>query len=351
MKALVCELCGSNNIIKQDGFFVCQNCGTKYSTEEAKKMMIEGTVDVSGSTVKVDKSDELRNLYKIARRAKNENNEENAQKYYEQILLKDSNSWEAASYSVYFQSMQCKISEIESAANRLTNCEETVLLLVKKNIIEKKEQKETVTEISERIIQITESLYQAALQSYANLRFEEQYKPDFVKRSIAARNIAYHFGDKVIEIFGEAFGRDIAVPCWKEGIVIHKSIISNFTDRDANENQIISYAKKIQKYDQYYPTPVFNSPQKSGCYVATEVYGSYDCPQVWTLRRYRDNTLAKTWHGRAFIHTYYAVSPTLVKWFGNTEWFRMMWKPKLDKMVANLNAQGVEDTPYSDLDW
>ena len=30
-----------------------------------------------------------------------------------------------------------------------------------------------------------------------------------------------------------------------------------------------------------------------GCYVATAVYGSYDCPQVWTLRRYRDDILAK----------------------------------------------------------
>ena len=36
-------------------------------------------------------------------------------------------------------------------------------------------------------------------------------------------------------------------------------------------------------------------PQNSGgCYVATCVYGSYDCPQVWTLRRFRDNTLAET---------------------------------------------------------
>ena len=28
--------------------------------------------------------------------------------------------------------------------------------------------------------------------------------------------------------------------------------------------------------------------KKGGCYVATAVYGSYDCPQVWTLRRVRD---------------------------------------------------------------
>ena len=89
----------------------------------------------------------------------------------------------------------------------------------------------------------------------------------------------------------------------------------------------------------------------TGCYVATAVYGSYDCPEVWTLRRYRDITLASTWYGRIFIYTYYAVSPTLVKWFGNTEWFKNMWKPTLDNMVAKLNESGVEDTPYEDLKW
>ncbi len=88
-----------------------------------------------------------------------------------------------------------------------------------------------------------------------------------------------------------------------------------------------------------------------GCYVATAVYGSYDCPQVWTLRRFRDNMLAETWYGRAFIRTYYAVSPTLVKWFGKADWFRNMWKPTLDMMVERLNRQGVADTPYCDRNW
>lgn len=91
--------------------------------------------------------------------------------------------------------------------------------------------------------------------------------------------------------------------------------------------------------------------KKGGCYIATCVYGSYDCPQVWTLRRYRDDQLASTWYGRAFIHTYYTVSPTLVKWFGETEWFKNMWKPKLDKMVKRLQSEGVEATPYDDKMW
>ena len=93
-------------------------------------------------------------------------------------------------------------------------------------------------------------------------------------------------------------------------------------------------------------TIVFN-----GCYVATCVYGSYDCPQVWTLRRFRDDTLGSTWYGRAFIRIYYAISPTLVKWFGKTKWFKKLWRGKLDRMVKRLNGKGVKDTPYQDKQW
>lgn len=94
-----------------------------------------------------------------------------------------------------------------------------------------------------------------------------------------------------------------------------------------------------------------SSSPSGGCYVATAVYGSYDCPEVWTLRRYRDNTLAETWYGRLFIRCYYAVSPTMVKWFGNTVWFKKMWQGKLDRKVKKLNISGVLNTPYQDRDW
>ena len=95
----------------------------------------------------------------------------------------------------------------------------------------------------------------------------------------------------------------------------------------------------------------YSHNSNQGCYVATCVYGSYDCPQVWTLRRFRDYSLAKSFLGRMFIRLYYAVSPTIVKWFGNTQWFKKMWQGKLDRMVAKLQANGVESTPYEDKNW
>ena len=93
---------------------------------------------------------------------------------------------------------------------------------------------------------------------------------------------------------------------------------------------------------------VNNEKSKGGCYVATCVYGSYDCPPVWTLRRFRDNNLSKSLLGRAFIRIYYSVSPTIVKLFGNYAWFHKMWKRSLDRLVEKLQNNGVENTPYDD---
>ena len=88
-----------------------------------------------------------------------------------------------------------------------------------------------------------------------------------------------------------------------------------------------------------------------GCYVATAVYGSYDCPEVWVLRRFRDFTLASSALGRGFIRVYYAVSPGLVKRFGGAKWFRRLWKKPLDGLVQRLKDSGVEDTAYVDAEW
>ena len=114
----------------------------------------------------------------------------------------------------------------------------------------------------------------------------------------------------------------------------------------------VVYRKSVQESPAAQtPTSTAAQSNTGGCYVATCVYGSYDCPQVWTLRRYRDDTLGSTWYGRLLIRTYYAISPTLVRWFGKTNWFKKFWKGKLDRMVAKLQSNGVEDTPYEDKAW
>lgn len=119
-----------------------------------------------------------------------------------------------------------------------------------------------------------------------------------------------------------------------------------------NEKSRDSYLREMDLNPNRYKTGGGGSSSNNeGCYVATCVYGSYDCPEVWTLRRFRDDFLAKSFPGRAFIRTYYAVSPTIVRWFGGFESFRSFWKKPLDRMVRKLSDKGVENTPYQDKDW
>ncbi|MGM9601150.1 MAG: CFI-box-CTERM domain-containing protein [Faecousia sp.] len=113
-----------------------------------------------------------------------------------------------------------------------------------------------------------------------------------------------------------------------------------------------SYNPRTGKWST--PKPWYDKGRKSknnGCYVATAVYGSYDCPEVWVLRRYRDNHLAKSYLGRAFIHVYYSLSPTFVKLFGKTRWFNILFHSYLDSMVARLKAQGYSSDRYEDVEW
>lgn len=124
------------------------------------------------------------------------------------------------------------------------------------------------------------------------------------------------------------------------GLAAAKTLVENYKSYDLDELQKINTTTVSS----------LQSTNKLGD-VAIAVYGSYDCPKVWTLRRYRDNVLIETWYGRAFIKTYYAISPTFVKWFGHTEWFKKIWKGKLDHMVAELQANGIESTPYEDRSW
>lgn len=122
-----------------------------------------------------------------------------------------------------------------------------------------------------------------------------------------------------------------------------ENLFGGYTHRDANR-------KVVGKSDPNAFSGGYshNSSNSEGCYVATCVYGSYDCPEVWTLRRFRDYCLDTTWYGRLFIKCYYKISPTLVKWFGDTRWFKNMWEPVLNKMVNKLQEKGYESTAYKD---
>lgn len=103
MKQIVCEVCGSNDLVKEDGCFICQYCGAKYSPEEAKRLIVEvnGKVDVSGSKVTVDNTSFVERSLENVRRAKAKEDWEECEKYYNMVEQYEPTNIEAIFYSSY----------------------------------------------------------------------------------------------------------------------------------------------------------------------------------------------------------------------------------------------------------
>lgn len=170
MNKLVCELCGCNDLVKQEGFFICQACGTKYTVEEARKMMIEGTVDVSGSTVKVDTSAAVEKYLANARRAKQKEDWEETEKYYNLVEQNDPTNIEAIFYSAYGKAKTSLTDEDiykrQAVFKVLQNCV---------SIIDDNYNMEKAEELKPIIIQITQDIMTMACSNYVYTKWTNGY--------------------------------------------------------------------------------------------------------------------------------------------------------------------------------
>ena len=252
MKKLTCEMCGSTDLVKQDGVFVCQSCGCKYSVEEAKKMMIEGPVDVSGSTVKVDTQQKKENLYEIARRARDDNNSTAAAKYYDMILQEDPFSWEASFYATYYAAMDTKVGQMADSAATVRNCFNSVLNLIKERVPES-EQGGCVKEIIARV-KIIADMY---IYNAENNR-DNDHSRDWIR---AALRMQYDLGDCIAESWPKSDNfKIIAVIAWKEAVENELRDLKEYYDLDSMDTKdwndlrsvVNFYMKKIGAIDRDY---------------------------------------------------------------------------------------------------
>ena len=360
MKQLTCEMCGGTDLIKQDGVFVCQSCGMKYSVEEAKKMMIEGTVEVQG-VVKVDNTAFVEKYLANARRAKQKEDWDETEKYYNMVEQNDPTNIEAIFYSSYGKAKASLVDgdlyKRQAVFKVLQNCI---------SIIDDNFAMEKADENQQIIKQISDDIIVMACSTYVYNQRKNGYGivtwTDKMETVTLFNNLHAEFSQSLLNIADKYDEADKikTAPLYELVAKHYKFMLDNgsLANKQIWLDKLKNVHIKWHAADPSHEIPYIETNQggsgsggSGGCYVATAVYGSYDCPQVWTLRRFRDYRLAESWYGRAFIRTYYAISPTLVKWFGKTQWFKKMWKGTLDRMVKNLQSQGVESTPYEDKEW
>ena len=463
MKQLACEMCGSTNLVKQDGMFVCQECGTKYSVEEAKKMMMEegdtaeaGAPVKSPAPIKTDNTSKIENYFTMAQNARNSGNNKEAEEYCNKILEIDpkhteawlmkgmvaawqstlannrvnelitgiSNAFENAKdeeelyslgergykefYKIILAINNLKVDHIVRFPNTWKEylqfpisyiMQEIQIQIAFRNALKRLNpdtpedelpkvslsERTNLTDLSlkcnEALVNGGIKLWNNSLRTYnsSNDGHPTDYALDQMMNNgdVAMKMLNYALPNDLSKENPNDKGKALKIKACQNLIKMNETYmglqsykvdfsggiktypVSKFvslSSKQACTKEIRKCHEIIKFYDPSYVVPTVPEPQtqpvkKSGCYVATAVYGSYDCPQVWTLRRYRDFTLARTWHGRAFVRLYYAVSPTLVKWFGNTAWFKKLWRGKLDRMVGKLQAEGFESTPYKDKEW
>lgn len=242
MKALVCELCNGNDFVKQDGVFVCQFCGTKYSLEEAKKLMIDGVVQVQG-VVKIDTGDEVTKLIRAARNARETGDDGSAIRHYERISAIEPDNWEALFYLVTLKTNEIKNSQIKSAAIGVSNSLPKIFELINQTVTDIEEKKNAVREVLQQCLETAEWLTSASHNFY-----KTSTKGDGLvaltglfgaissagsvlnslsednARCVAAANIMFHCGNCVSNIFDMEDNdfSECAVWAWRQTLNFHE---------------------------------------------------------------------------------------------------------------------------------
>lgn len=385
MVAAKCTQCGANIEVddtKEAG--ICKYCGTAFITEKAianYNTYITNNNNFAGANINVVGGN-VENLLELARNSLEINNEKDTLKYCEKALeidVKNSDAW--------FIKMQAEKIRVVKAETSIENAKSIEAISVAGNNSIKyapANQKET------RIREVHSFYSESTSFFLSSMKISVEYDDVDVlnalaqinKNSALAKDQMYILGIASKELFALKLLDDISIDeiasdvefqeRYIECINLYVDFRNQYRIRSLiysggpNIEAVAAMKKKYEELINRLPDdkhdrvkmwtmegadqrPISdNGSSNSGCYIATCVYGSYDCPQVWTLRRFRDYTLAETWYGRLFINCYYAISPTLVKLFGKGEWFRNFWKSRLDKFVSEQNNKGMSNTYYND---
>ncbi len=363
MKALICEMCGSGDVCKRDGLFVCASCGTKYSVEDARRMMIEGPVNVVG-TVTVDNSQRIINLEKLAKRSLSEKNFLEASGYYHQILLESPDNWEAIFYKGLSSACGAlpehfRLREMQTAAQSALRTLDT------------RRQQELISRVKQRIaveiFGVTGYFYSLLKGTESSLQTSEEVE-EYWRRLNGCIDVAEYViqltnepkllqNREVVDVQRKTMKMLVAMYfdlCQPHRISVQtgKSQVTSVRKRCPDlvyshaVNVSNSYINHIRKFEpQYRPQMI---PKRGACYVATCVYGDYDSPEVRILRQFRDRRLLRSAHGRMFVRIYYAIGPSLIRWGGQRRLFRAAVRRTLDPLVQVLRVAGYTDSMESD---
>lgn len=134
-------------------------------------------------------------------------------------------------------------------------------------------------------------------------------------------------------------------PCWfKEGTLEIRHNSDAFLS-EVNEDHIVIYNSMFEKKRRIFFSEIVSierkdlvkkenlslstpnsSSSKSGCFIATAVYGSPYANEVMILKAFRDEWLLNYSFGKAFVKLYYWISPSIANRIAKRKFLKEMTK-------------------------
>ncbi len=312
MKKMVCELCGSNDFTKdKDGLFVCDYCRTKYTPEQAKSMLVEGTV-------RVDRSEDAERYLKLAKSALEHSNSSEAYDYANRALEIDTENSDAWFVKAQAAGWSSNISQPRYS--------EMVGAFEKAIAYAPEEEKDGLKrKASDELNNVAVAVHRISLNEVTEHPELDEYWFEHISRTDDAITMffrAHEWGagrqplDNIIDVaYGLFNGPKYEDPDSTEQFKLIPSTTATRTLNDSGKKyfqaRIDEAVAKIREIDPEFTTSTPKPPSSSPCFVVTATMGDQGSLPVRVLRRFRSEILSQSRGGQAFIEWYAEHGPRL----------------------------------------
>lgn len=172
---------------------------------------------------------------------------------------------------------------------------------------------------------------------------------------------AKNYQKKLYTVLGKQWNESFFSDYWEATLTGHEW--DNLYDKGYLENDFCAWCGNDELKTYYYREPNFSARRvkvficddcffkatggnvpyhqmakstRSGCFIATAVYGYDSHPSVMLLREYRDNVLMKNFLGKMFINFYYLISPPIAKILSNNRALSVFIKRTILEPIIGL---------------
>ena len=246
MEAIKCKMCGSTELVEQDGYFVCQHCGTRHTREEApSRSHTDGTRKES--------------LYTLARRYYKAGNYESAKKAYSELLKADASNWEPMFFDSLLAIIHGKWTDVDEHIDKFIRMTPFIIDAATRGADtgnrEGAEVDAAIKTIADETARISARLYKPRLKQFVDVTinpyFTDQAFADDEDMELDADDeklaeLLYVLGDRIDAVGHERY-KQITCDLWSRANVYSRSA-DLYRGTQNNVGKVMEYGKRMKAY-------------------------------------------------------------------------------------------------------